>query len=159
VTVTQADPALTLRRALDAGALFTRLAEDMCGEPVLADVERLNPQSLFPDEREALGIRPDESWAALRRAGTLVQSGGATVARVTSVVAVSRVPEEVCRVLTTTNVPLGRALGPRARAVVLWSSPGINEYAVHCSRLVLIGDEPVAIAMDRVLWSWLNQVS
>ena len=161
--LTRPDAALTLLRALDDGALFTLLAEDMCGQQVAAQVERLNPPVLFTTETGLLGMDPGESWAALRRHGDLTQDDGTRVARVTSVVAAGRIPGEVCRALTTTTVPLGKALGPQARREVLWSSLAVNEYVVHCgwrlyAPVASRGMLPVAIGGDWVLRSWLDHL-
>lgn len=164
-TMTRADTALTLRRALDAGALFTLLAEGMCGQPVHADIERLNPPLLFTSETGPglLDMTPGESWAALRRHGQLVQSDGTPVARVSSVVAAGRIPDETCRTLTRTCVPLGKALGPHVRREVLWSSLAVNEYAVHCGARLWApvpgrGMLPVAVAAEWVLRAWLDSL-
>ncbi len=160
-TLTQADPVLDLLRALDAGVMFTAWAEAYCGQEITADVERLNPPYLFPDELGHLGMEHGESWAALRRHGHLVQADGTKVAKISSVVAAGRIPGDACRMLATTTVPLGRALGPDARREMLWSSPGIDQYAVcSCARLWLPvpgrGVLPVALATERVLRSWLE---
>lgn len=159
-TLAQADPALALLRALNTGTLFTQIAEDMRGEPVTADVERLGPPYLFPDELRHLGMEHGESWAAIRRHGHLVTASGAQAAKISSVIAAGRIPDAACRALAATTVPLGRALGPDARREMLWSSPGIDGYAVHCcARLWLPvpgrGDLPVALVTERVPWSWL----
>ncbi len=155
-TLTRVDAALNLRRALDAGALFTPLAEAMSGQTVTADVERLGPPVLAPDEAEQLGMTQGESWAALRRAGHLTQADGTRIARIGSVIAVGRISDETFRMLTTTSIPLGKALGDQAHTTILWSSPGIDGYAVHCGRLILVDGLPVALTVDRVLWSWLD---
>jgi hypothetical protein len=157
--LTQVKPALELRRALDAGALFTRLAEDKCGQAIHADVSREGPPWLTPDEYGDLQVDPArELIAALRRAGHLVQSDGRQVACITSVVAVGRLPHELVCQLTTTTTPLGKVLGEDVGSKVLWTSPGIDEYAVHCRRLIFWQDRPVALAIDRVLWSWVDSL-
>lgn len=155
-TLVQVEPALKLRRALDGGALFTRWAEQACGQAVTADVQRENPPCLWGHEADSLGMAPAESWAALRRAGRLVQADGTEVARVTSVVAIGRLDHQTVLTLTTTSTPLGTALGPGAHRKVLECSVGIGEFAVHCWSVVLRGDVAVALATERVRWSWLQ---
>jgi hypothetical protein len=151
-------PADELRQVLDSGTLLTPWAQEQCGQPVLADVERSGPPYLHYDEAALLGLTRDDNWACLRRAGRLVQQDGTEVARVTSVVALSRVSPETVRLLQTTRTPLGLALGPEAASKVLWCSAGICEYAVACGRLILVRGEPAALTTDWVLWSWLGSV-
>lgn len=153
------EPAHELRRHLDSGALLTPWAGERCGQRVTADVERTGPPLLSRDEAGLLEAGEDENWAALRRTGRLVQADGTEVARVTSVVLLSRIRAETCRVLQDTDIPLGTALGGRGRSKVLWCSVGICEYAVACGRVILDGDVPVALTTDWVLWSWLGQIS
>ncbi len=160
-TNTQADPPLDLIRPLHAGALFTDWAENHCGQAVTADVERLNPPVLFPDEIGHLGMEHGESWAAIRRHGHLVTASGTLVAKISSVVAAGRIPDAACLLLTAASIPLGRALGPHARREVLLSSIAVNEYAVHCWARIWCpvegrGERPVALATEWVLRSWLE---
>lgn len=153
-----AEPALELRRALDGGALFTVLAEKMSGRAVAADVERINPPSLFAHEADQMDVPYDSNWAALRRTGQLIHpDNGLPVAEVTSVVLLSRLTPGEIRLLQTTDTPLGKVLGA-AWGKVLETTLGITEFAVHCRRLIMRGDEAVALTTERVLWSWLCQV-
>ena len=152
-------PAEDLRQVLDSGQLLTPWAQERCGQAITADVERTGPHILDRDEAGLLGLPEDESWACLRRGGRLVQQDGTEVARVTSVVALSRAAPETVRLLQATRTPLGLALGEKASSKVLWCSAGISEYAVACARLILADGEPVALTTDWVLWSWLGSVS
>lgn len=153
------EPAHELRRHLDSGALLTPWAEERCGQRVSADVDRINPPLLYRDEAGLLEAGEDSNWAALRRSGRLVQADGTEVARVTSVVLLAAASPELCRVLQTTDTPLGTALGDRGHSKVLWCSVSICEYAVACARVILDGDVPVALTTDWVLWSWLGKIS
>jgi hypothetical protein len=152
-------PADELRQVLDSGRLLTPWAQERCGQAVTADVERTGPPYLDCEEAGLLGIFREANRACLRRGGRLVQEDGTEVARVTSVVALSRVSPETVRVLQATRTPLGLALGAGASSRVLWCSAGICEYAVACGRLILVAGEPVAMTTDWVLWSWLGSVS
>ena len=152
-------PAGELRQVLDSGRLLTPWAQERCGQAITADVERTGPHSLSRDEAGQLGLGENESWACLRRGGRLVTGDGTEVARVTSVVALSRVGPETVRLLQATRTPLGLALGDQASSKVLWCSVGICEYAVACARLILVNGDPVAMTTDWVLWSWLGSVS
>ena len=147
-----------LRLALDGGALFTELAEKMCGQEVTADIERVNPPSLWAHEADQMDVPYDSNWVALRRTGWLVQADAARVARVTSVVLLSRITLDEARLLQTTSTPLGKVLGPDARGRVLETSMEITEFAVHCRRLILRDDGATALTTEQVLWSWLCQV-
>jgi hypothetical protein len=153
------EPAHELRRHLDSGALLTPWAEERCGQAVIADVGRINPPLLSRDEAGLLEAGENENWGALRRSGRLVQADGTEVARATSVVLLSRISVELCRVLQTTSTPLGTALGDRGHSKVLWCSVGICEFAVACGRVILVGEVPVALTTDWVLWSWLGEIS
>ncbi len=160
-------PALDLWQDLDAGKLFTKLAEQACGQAVRAEVERVNPPWLSGPEAAQLGMSmPGESWSSLRRIGQLVQADGTPVARVTSVVAVSRLDDEAVLQLTATDTPLGAVLaakaerdGTKVRRETTDCILGLDEYAVHCWGMVLLDDLAVALAAEKVLWSWLNRVS
>lgn len=160
-------PARKLQLDLDSGAMFTKLAEDACDQGVRAEVERVNPPYLSGPEAAQLGLSmPGESWAALRRVGQLVQEDGTEVARVTSVVAIGRLDHATVLQLTTTDRPLGAVLaekaerdGTKVRGEVIDCSMGLDQYAVHCWRVLLLDDVPVALATEQVLWSWLNRVS
>jgi hypothetical protein len=160
-------PARKLQLDLDSGAMFTKLAEDACGQGVRAEVDRVNPPWLSGDEAARLGMSmPGDSWAALRRIGRLLQADGTPVARVTSVVAAGRLDRETVLQLTATDAPLGTVLaaaaerdGTKVRGEVTGCSMGLDQYAVHCWRVLLLDDVPVALATEQVLWSWLNKVS
>lgn len=153
-----AEPALELSRALEAGQLLTPWAEARCGQPIEADIRFTSPYRLFREEAATLGVTEDENWAALRRGGNLVQADGTAVARVTSVIVLSRVTLAEADALRTTRTPLGTVLGPDARSEVLWCSEGICEFAVACGRLISRGGQAVALTTDWVHWSWLGRV-
>jgi hypothetical protein len=156
------NPALELLRDLDGGALFTPWARHRSGQEISAVSEAINPPCLFGWEAGVLRVAPHETYAALRRDGDLVLADGTKVSRSAAIVAAAHVSRETFRLLTATRTPVGTALAAQAQrdgtavsSVTLWSAPGTDEYAVHCCRLVLLGDTPAAIATDHVLWSWL----
>lgn len=149
-------PAAGLRQVLGSGQLLTPWARRRAGQEIRADVERTGPPYLHEDEARLLEIGWQENWACLRRGGRLVQADGTEVARITSVVALSRISPETVKLLQATDTPLGLALGPDAASEVLWCSEGICEYAVACGRLILVSGKPVALTTDWVLWSWLG---
>jgi chorismate-pyruvate lyase len=154
-----AEPALELRRMLESGGLLTPWAEARCGQRIEADISASSPFRLFRDEAASLGVTEDDNWAALRRAGELAQADGTPVARVTSIVVLSRITPDEVLLLRTTRTPLGTVLGPEASSEVLWCSENICEFAVTCGRLILRGGRPAAMTTDQVYWSWLGQVS
>jgi hypothetical protein len=154
-----AEPALELRRILESGELLTPWAEARCGQRIEADIRASSPFRLFRDEAAGLGVTEDDNWAALRRAGELVQADGTPVARVTSVVVLSRITPAEAYLLQATRTPLGSVLGPEASSEVLWCSELVTEAAVACGRTVWRGGKPVASVTDRVYWSWLGRVS
>jgi hypothetical protein len=158
-TTTLIEPAHELRRALDSGQLLTPWAQERCGQEITADVQRTGPPYLDYEEAALLGLARDANWACLRRSGRLVQADGTEVARITSVIALSRITLERVRMLQATHTPLGTALGEAGGSKVLWCSVGICEYAVACGRLITSDGEPVALTTDWVLWSWLGSVS
>jgi hypothetical protein len=139
------EPAHELRRILDSGQLLTPWAQARCGQEITADVERAGPSYLDCEEADLIGLSRDDNWACLRRGGRLVAADGTEVARVTSVVALSRIGPEIVRTLQTTRTPLGTALGEGAASKMLWCSVGICEYAVAC-----VVYEPVADARPRM---------
>jgi hypothetical protein len=154
-----AEPALALRAYLESGGLLTPWAETRSGQQVTADIKRINPPRLFREEAQALGLSEDDNWAALRRTGRLIQDDGAEVARVTSVVALTRASLKLTQVLQTTSIPLGTAIGDEGSSDVQWCSVGICEFAVACGRVIKVSGRPVALTTDWVLWSWLSRVA
>jgi hypothetical protein len=81
-------------------------------------------------------------------------------------VAAGRLDRETVLQLPTTDAPLGTALaaqaerdGTKVRGEVIDCSMGLDQYAVHCWRVLLLDDVPVALATEQVYWSWVNQVS
>lgn len=152
-------PALELRRVLESGSLLTPWAEARCGQRIEADITASSPFRLFRGEAAALGVPEGGNWAALRRGGELVQQDGTAVARVTSIVVLSRITPEECDLLRVTRTPLGTVLGPGAVSEVIWCSEGITEFAVACGRLIRRGGRAVALTTDKVYWSWLGTLS
>jgi chorismate-pyruvate lyase len=151
-----AEPALELRQVLEAGGLLTPWAEARCGQRIEADIRASAPFRLFREEAAALGVPEGANWAALRRGGELVQQDGTPVARVTSIVVLSRITTAEYDQLRTTRTPLGTVLGPGTSSDVSWCSEGICEFAVACGRLILRGGQAVAMTTDQVYWSWLG---
>jgi hypothetical protein len=154
-----AEPALELRRELESGGLLTPWAQARCGQRIEADISISSPFRLFREEADILGVTEGGNWAALRRSGQLVQEDGTPVARVASIVVLSRITLDEADLLRTTRTPLGTALGPEASSEVLWCSEGISEAAVACGRVIQRGGQPVALTTDWVYWSWLGGVS
>lgn len=152
-----AEPALELSRYLESGGLLTPWAEARCGQRIEADIRASSPFRLFREEAATLGVAGDDNWAVLRRSGQLVQEDGTPVARVTSVVVLSRISLDEADLLRTTRIPLGTVLGPGARSEVLWCSEGISEAAVACGRLILRDGQAAAMTTDWVHWSWLGR--
>jgi hypothetical protein len=159
-------PALSLWQDLDAGKLFTSIAEAACGQAVRVEVETVNPPYLWADEARQLDMARHESWAALRRVGEAVQADGRPVARITSVVAVGRLDHASVLRLTTTGTPLGRVLeekaerdGTKLRRELTDCVLSLDEHVVHCRAVLSLDDMPVAMASEQPYWAWLNAVS
>jgi hypothetical protein len=145
---------------LDAGALFSEVAESAAGGAVVcANLHRTVPLALDEREHHLLESWRDGATAGVRRKAVLRASGARDMGRVTSVYLPQRLGSaSVARELHTTDIPLGVALRPLGvvrrslGARVVHGTP----VSLRCSGVLLLPGEdgdlvPVALAAEELL--------
>lgn len=131
---------------LAAGELFSALASELAGGPVVcARLRRTVAPSLTP--REACLLEAGHHPGLVVRRSGLLRGPAGVVARVSAVYLPTRIPDMgVRRALWESDIPLGVALGPLGV-----TRRNLGVVGLRSCGLLLLGDTPVALAEEELL--------
>jgi hypothetical protein len=144
-------PASTTARRLAGGELFSAVAAELAGGPVVCgELRQVIAHTLSPREAYLLEAHRGGSGLVVRRSALLRGPAGA-VAEVTAVYLPRRIPDPaVRRALWETDVPLGMALAPLGvtrQPVYVYAYRG----RLRTAGLLVVGDTPAALAEEEFL--------
>jgi hypothetical protein len=146
---------------LGCGMLFTEAAERWGREEIRSTITGREDESpLTAAEHRGLEGWRDGRRTGSRREGDLVTVSGRRAARISAVYLPDRIGDrEVIAALQRTDVPLGRALRPLGvrRRLLACRMRASGPFAVEAAGCLLLGDMPVALALEQVFREFARQ--